>query len=386
MNYESASFAERQARFKTAFHKGTPDRVPVFPMIEQWAHFATGTSIVDSYTKDPAILVDCFRKLYEDVYVDVTYGTGNLKPVKLLDTVGNSLYKINETGVMIEGGKGATMEADEYAQLIANPSEFIMNVILPRKYPKLREKESAIETWHQGLKDVLDWLQYNAVANAGVEQELGVPIVVKGGTYIAPDVILDFFRDFQGIMVDIRRRPQDVLDACEAIYPMMINGAKSWTNPSDDGGIFMPLHLPTFLRPKDFAKFYYPYLKRTTEDLWKMGMPSIYYCENDWTPYLDLMQDMPEDGLTLGIFEKGDWKLIKEKLSKSFCFAGGLKLETLKLGTPEQCIDEAKWCLDNLAPGGNYIYCTDINLCYAKDAKLENLAAVTNWVHENGKY
>lgn len=386
MEYKNASFEERQTRFKKAFHRETPDRVPVFPLIEQWANFATGTGIIDSFTKDPAILVECFRKLYENVYVDVTYGTGNLKPVNLLNTVGNSLYKIDETGVMIEGGKGATMKDDEYPEFIADPNKFIMDVILPRKYPKLQNKETAIETWHQGLLDVLGWLKYNAVANAGVENDLHVPMVVKAGTYVAPDVILDFFRDFNGIMVDIRRRPQEVLDACEAIFPMMINGARSWTNPSDDGGVFMPLHLPTFLRPKDFDKFYWPYMKRTTVELGKLGMPSIYYCENDWTPYLDTVEDMPQDELILGIFEKGDLKKIKERLSKSFCFAGGLKLESLKLGTPEQCIDEAKWALDNLAPGGGYIYATDINLCYKNDAKFENVAAVTNWVHENGLY
>lgn len=386
MEYKNASFDERLTRFKKALHRETPDRVPVFPIIEQWANFNTGTSIIDSYSKDPQLLVDCFKKVYEDVYVDVSYGTGNLKPVKLLNTIGNSLYQITEKGVMIEGGKGATMEADEYSKLIADPKGFIMDEILPRKFPVLREKDTAVEAWHQGIHDVLDWLDFNAKANAGIEKETGVPIISKGGTYVAPDVILDFFRDFAGIMIDIRRRPQDVIDACDALFPMMIAGAKSWKNPDDSGGIFMPLHMPTYLKPKDFEKFYWPYMKKTAIELNKLGMPSIFYCENDWTPYLDIVSDMPQDCLIIGIFEKGDLRVIKEKLGKSFCIAGGLKLDTLRNGTVDDCIDEAKWCLDNLAPGGGYIFGTDINLCYKNDAKPENLAAVTNYVHENGVY
>ena len=63
-----------------------------------------------------------------------------------------------------------------------------------------------------------------------------------------------------------------------------------------------------------------------------------------------------------------------------------MRLHTLKSGTVEDCIDEAKWCLENLAPGGGYMFGTDVNLCYRNDAKLENVVAVTNWMHENGKY
>lgn len=385
---QNSLYKERMQRFQTAMRREIPDRVPVFPIIEQWANFATGTSIIDSYTKDPMILANCFIKLLNEkgVYVDVLYGTGNLRPVKLLETIGNSLYVISEEGVMIAGGKGETMRPEEYPDLIKDPRNFIMNTIIPRKFPVFRNKKTAIEAWHNGIKDILDWLSFNAKANTEIEKSVNAPIVCKASTNLAPDVLLDYFRDFVGISGDLRRRPQDVIDACDVLHPMMIGGAKgAWPNPSDEGVVFMPLHLATYLKPRDFEKFYYPYMKRTTQDLADLGYPVMYYCENDWTPYLDFMQDMPDCRL-MGLFEGGDLKLIKQKLKNHFCFSGGMRANNLKMGTVEDCIDNAKWCLDNLAPDGGYIFGLDINLCYRNDAKLENLVAVCNYIHENGKY
>lgn len=378
--------SEKLERFKAAMRKETPDIVPVFPIIEQWANFAMGVSIIDSYTKDPQILADCFKKLLSEVYVDVLYGTGNLRPVKLLRTIGNSLYHISEEGVMIEGGKGETMFAEEYEQLIKDPKDFITNTLLPRKFPVLQNEETAVDVWHQGIKDVAEWLEYNKTVNGILKEDLNIDVVCKSSANLAPDVLLDYFRDFVGIMGDIRRRPKEVLAACDALMPMLIGAAKaSWPNPSDEGVVFMPLHLATYLKPKDFAKFYFPYMKRQTEELWAAGYPVMYYCENDWTPYIDILQDMPDCHM-MGLFEGGDLKFIKEKLGHKFTFSGGMRLNNLKNGTVQDCIDNAKWCLDNLAPGGGYIFGLDINLCYRNDAKLENLVAACNYIHENGKY
>ena len=55
MAIKNPLYHERLKRFNTALNKGTPDIVPVFPIIEQWAQLVTGTSIKDSYTKDPML-------------------------------------------------------------------------------------------------------------------------------------------------------------------------------------------------------------------------------------------------------------------------------------------------------------------------------------------
>jgi hypothetical protein len=149
--------------------------------------------------------------------------------------------------------------------------------------------------------------------------------------------------------------------------------------------VFIPLHLPTYLRPADFEKLYFPFMKRMATDLIQSGYRVMFYMENNWLPYLDILQDMPE-GPIFGMFEYGDLKLIKEKVGSRFCVGGGMPVSLLKMGTKEQCIDAAKKCLDELAPGGNYVFGLDKNLLSKDDAKIENLAAVCEYVHVHGKY
>jgi hypothetical protein len=198
--------------------------------------------------------------------------------------------------------------------------------------------------------------------------------------------MLDFLRDFVGVSKDIRKRPDDFYAACDALYPIMFGMARStYPQPSEDGVVFIPLHLPTYLRPADFEKLYFPFMKRMATDLIQSGYRVMFYMENNWLPYLDILQDMPE-GPIFGMFEYGDLKLIKEKVGSRFCVGGGMPVSLLKMGTKEQCIDAAKKCLDELAPGGNYVFGLDKNLLSKDDAKIENLAAVCEYVHVHGKY
>lgn len=193
-------------------------------------------------------------------------------------------------------------------------------------------------------------------------------------------------RDFVGTSTDIRRHPQEFFNACEALHPLLLSLARiTYPNPGDEGVVFIPLHLPTYLRPKDFEKLYYPFLKRMTQDLFDSGHRPMIYCENDWEPYLDYLQDMP-DGEIYTIFEAGNLKKIKEELGHKFCIGGGMPVNLLKHGTEGQCIDAAKKCLDELAPGGGYVFSFDMNLNNKGDAKFENVAAVCNYIHTYGRY
>ncbi|MFZ7121618.1 MAG: uroporphyrinogen decarboxylase family protein [Eubacteriaceae bacterium] len=387
MTNNNPLYHERLKRFNTALKKQKPDIVPIFPIIEQWAQYQSGISIVDSYVKDPMLNFEAYKKIYDmGVYVDISYGTGNLIPIKMFNNFGGGIYKVDENGVQIKGSHGLTMEAEEYPDFINDAQGFIMEKILPRKYPVLNDKENAVELWYKSMQDFLDWLEFDAQTVAAIEEKCGVPVVCKGGTYLPPDVVLDFMRDFVGTSTDIRRHPQDFYDACETLYPLLVSLAKiTYPNPGEEGVLFFPLHLPTYLRPKDFEKFYFPFMKRMTEDVLNMGYRPMYYCENDWEPYLELLQDLP-DGDIYMLFEGGNLKKIKDKIGHKVCIGGGMPINILQHGSKEQCIDAAKKCLDELAPGGGYVFSCDMNLINKGDSKLENLIAVCDYVHTHGRY
>ncbi len=380
----SKIYNERLTRFNDAVACRTPDRVPVFPIIEQWANFYAGTSIRDSYLKDPRIEYETFRKVYDDIYVDVSYGTGNLIPLDMMDDFGEGIYVVSDKGVQIKGSQGCTMKPEEYPQLIADPEKFILETIVPRKYATAADSTNAVSHWGKGALGLVRWKLYEETAFQLIERKLNVPIVTRNATFLPPDIILDFLRDFAGASSDVRRRPQEFKEACAAMLPISYRVITE-TDPFKQGLVFMPLHFPTYLRPKDFEELYFPSMKGMAEKLLASGRRAMFYCENNWEPYLDIIKDLPGGGVYC-LFEHGDMKKYKDALQGKVCVGGGMPVDLLKNGTREECLDRAKWCLDELAPGGGYIFALDMNLLSPNDVNPENLAAVTHYIHFNGKY
>lgn len=381
-------YKEKLGRLNTAFAKGTPDRVPVLPIIETWAVFHAGEDIRDAYVNNPDTLVKAYRKINTDFYLDGILENGNLLPLKMMSNFGEGLYSLTDKGFVTKGSHGATMTPEEYPQLIENPLEFFANVVAPRKYPILKDDpEGNLLRFQKALGDFMEFNQFNGQVDARIENELGLPVLTKGAGFLTPDIVLDFLRDFVGVSTDIRRNPKEFYAACEAIFePSLAMVFGAYPIPDDRGVVFSPLHLPTFLRPKDFEKFYFPFMCKFVEELSvKRNYRIFFFMENDWTPYLDILQGLPDADI-IGLFEGGDLKKIKDSIGNKFCILGGMPLSALQLGTKEQCIDKAKKCLDLYAPGGNYVFSTDMNLLSLGDAKPENLAAVCEYIHENGKY
>ncbi|MCG1025844.1 MULTISPECIES: uroporphyrinogen decarboxylase family protein [Dehalobacter] len=382
-------YQEKLTRLNTAFKRGTPDRVPVLPIIETFGPYHAGVSVEDAYVKDPNILFQVYNKINEEFYLDGILENGNVLPLKMLSNFGEGLYTLTDKGFVIKGSHGQTMMPDEYEQLIANPFDFLVNVIIPRKFPVLKNDiEGNLGRLQKAVGEMMEFLHYNAVVDGRIENELGLPVLAKGLAILSPDMLLDYLRDFVGVSSDIRRKPQEFYAACEALFISSMEMAiGAYTTPEDNKGvIFVPLHLPTFLKPKDFEKFYFPFMSKFVDEVSvKRGYKIFFFMENNWMPYLDILQGLP-DGNIIGLFENGDLKKIKDSIGNKFCIVGGMPIDLLRLGTVEKCLDKAKECLQLYAPGGNYIFSTDKNLVSLNDAKPENLAAVCQYIHENGKY
>lgn len=290
---------------------------------------------------------------------------------------------------MTKGSAGVTMSPEEYPDLIKDPFDFLLSTAMPRKFDHIQSMSR--EEYAKTLRTVLlltgAFEIYDKTTIQIIEKYYQTPVVAKACMMIPQCIILDYLRDFAGISRDIRRQPEDVLAASNAMLDVILPALIPQGKPGKDGfsNVFIPLHLPTFLRPDDYKNYYQPTFKYVTQYLLDKGYNVVYFMEADWTPYLDYLQELPDGNITC-IFEVGDLVEIKKKVGNKVTVMGGMTTELLKTGTIQQNVDRAKWCLDNLAPGGNYIYGTDINLVYKDDAKIENLIAATQYVHEYGVY
>ncbi|HCX63852.1 MAG TPA: uroporphyrinogen decarboxylase, partial [Eubacteriaceae bacterium] len=149
--------------------------------------------------------------------------------------------------------------------------------------------------------------------------------------------------------------------------------------------VFNPLHLPTFLGPKQFGKHYWPSYKKVLLAIHEMGGKVLAMLEGDWHNFYEFLQELPKSML-IGAVEKDDLAVVKKEVGDTITLVGGVPLSMLRHNSKQQCIDETKRVLDHCAPGGGFIFANDKSLLSPGDIKIENLIAVNQYVKENGTY
>ena len=385
-------YEQRIRRFDDVMNRKLPDRVPVVPNMNTWMYQFAGISVKKAFTEDADEIFRAAKYMTEQIPMDALMSTSNTVPLNLAKKVGEGIYTCSDNGVQIKGSGGHLMEPEEYGLLAEDPMKFFANVLIPRKFEIFRgaSTEKKAEIIKQAYADNQAFIKYNQGPNGRIEKELGMPLIVRGTNFLSPDIVLDYLRDFVGISLDVRRHSQQLLEACLSLYDYIMEMFNYTATPPDRKVLFSPLHLPTYLRPRDFARLYLPFMKKYLEEMAvKRGYSIYFFMENNWMPYLDLLKELPENTKFVGLFETGnidDLAEIKRRLGSRIIVMGGMSVDTLRFGTKDEVIDSAKKCLDLLAPDGGYIFSTDKTLMTMNDGTPENVIAACEYVTENGKY
>ncbi|KPU45655.1 uroporphyrinogen decarboxylase (URO-D) [Oxobacter pfennigii] len=303
-----------------------------------------------------------------------------------LEILGAVSTRMSASG-FIQHPEVTTMTPEDYDDFIKTPYDCIQEKIIPRLYPNLDTNpiRRAI-VLSMAVKAATDARARHGAVSAKLGEKYGFYSVPAqyGSRSTAPlDLIADYPRGFKGIMQDIKRIPDKVAAACEAILPMAVHYATPAVK-SHLGSAFMPGHMPTFLRTSEFEKLFYPSFSKLIHALAEKGQAFYVFCEDNWMRYLDYLYELPQG--TRLLFEYGDPQLVKDKLGKKHIISGFYPLTYLKTATKQQCIDKAKELIDILAPGGNYYFNFDKSALTLDSINLENFYAVLEYVYENGAY
>jgi hypothetical protein len=214
--------------------------------------------------------------------------------------------------------------------------------------------------------------------------ELGLVELAQGGMYNPVDIILDFLRDFRGMAQDVKRCPELVRDAGLAIMDWLLEVA-TMNPPNPDKFITIPMHLPTFLRPKDFEKVYWPSWKKFAEELTSRGYKIFYLFEGNYEHLHEYIQELPKNKVA-AMFEHDDLQLVKKNLGDTLCIVGGMPTSMLYYKTKEECIAHVKHVIDTVAIDGGFILSADKPMLSPTDGTLENFKAVNEFAHNYGVY
>jgi hypothetical protein len=408
------AYKERATRLKDVIQlKKLPDRVPVLPITSFFPAFYGGITPQEAmYDYDK--LYAAYKKFILDFEPDVNIGAGNPCPGKVFDILDYKLYAWPGHGVSPNSTyqclEAEYMMADEYDALIQDPSYFFTTTYFPRVFGKLEAfkmlpnfanvqeivfvplnvipfglppVQEAYKALFEAGAEGLKWAEVNGAFNKEMT-ELGFPSIFGGFSKVPFDVVGDTLRGTRGIMVDIYRQPDKVIEAMEAITPMMINMGISAVKMSGAPGVLIPLHKGAdgFLSDAQFKKFYWPCFKKLLEGLIEEGCIPFSFVEGGYNTRLEVIKDIPK-GKTIWSFDRTDMAKAKKILGGVACIGGNVPTDLLAVGTPQQVKDYVKNLIDTCAEGGGYIMSNGVA---ADEVKAENVKMMIDFTKEYGVY
>ena len=380
---------ERAANTHAVYNNKIPARVPVAASLNYFAMSQyAGVDPREAYW-NVSLLEDATDELCALIPSDgMLLNRAILNPNKY-QALGSQSIVMGSTGFM-QHPNTHMMEAEDYDAFIEDPYATIVEVCVPRTYKSLDFRKDPA----RAMAAVTQCLQISGKAGSEygalskkMADKYGYPAMVGygGGGYAPLDILTDQLRSFSGMSSDIRRHRGKVKAALDAIYPLNYKkGLPNLDAYTRDATIFFPLHMATFMREKDFEELWWPYWLRQITDYASLGVRSGGFLEDDWTRFIDYLQDAPTGSYYT--FEYGDPKLFKEKLGKKYVLGGGFPLKNLTVCTKSEVIDKTKEWLDIMAPGGQYSFGFDKGALALADVNIENLKAVIETVVEYGVY
>ena len=379
-------FDQRLARYQAAIALEPVDRVPLATGSNYFAEVYAGFS-KQEIIYDPEKWLASELKFAKDFpVIDVLRDNRIYAP--LYDALGNRNYKLPgrdlKPDTQFQFVEKDYMKAEEYDELIDNPTAFLITKICPRLHGEL-DGDYTVR-------------QANALVKAGLAQatlgghmrrrtqaladECGMPQPMAG-FFLAPlDALSDTLRDMKGIMMDMRRRPDKVLAACDALADEMIAIALATADPLRRWPIFVPTHKAMFLSPKEYDHFYWPSFKKVLQTLIEAGHTVRAYLEGNQDAHAHHFKELPKGKILCDIDNQSDIFKVREILKGHQCVAGGIQDSMMIISTPDQVRARVKHLCETIGREPGFILSGGCNWPY--DTKPENFRALCEAVEEYG--
>jgi uroporphyrinogen-III decarboxylase len=406
------AYKERATRLGKAIRGEEPDRVPVQLPSGNFAAYYVGSTL-QKVMYDYDELRRAWIKFIHDFDMDTYRGPGLVHAARVLEILDYKLYKWPGHGLSpdVKGYQfveGEYMMADEYDALMKDPSDFSFRVLMPRMSGALEplkkfapfssmlgrptnmvptfmrpDVQAAFQALIDAGKEMSKWRE--AVRACDREAlAVGLPSIQGGGAAAPFDTIGDALRGTQGIMMDMYRQPEKLLEAMDFIADMNIERAIEGVNASGGITAWFALHKgdDTFMSPKQFETFYWPTLRKVIMALINEGIMVSLFAEGKYLKRLEVIKELPK-GWSIWHFDQTDMATAKKVLGDTACIMGNIPTSLMCYGTPQEVKDYCRKLIEICAPGGGYILTGGAS---PTETNAENLRAVMDAAKEYGVY
>ncbi len=408
------AYHTRIQRFVDVYKVGEPDRVPVFLPVGALPAYLYGSdyrTVMYDYTK----ATEAWLRFNEEFECDHLVSPAMLLPGKLYERLGYKLYAWPGHGMPDSANgyqyvEGEYMKAEEYDDLIKDFSGFLMRTFMPRAFGALESFSTLqplinvielptfyflpyaspeVQAAQQALIDVgkhlAEWAQFVGAFNMR-GMSLGFPPESTMTFCKAPfDYLGDTLRGTKGIMMDMYRRPDKLLEALEIVTSMCIKNVISTLNNAKGLAAVFPLHKGAdgWMNEKQFDKFYWPSLKRVIDAFINEGILVTLFAEGAFNTRLERVNEFPK-GAVHWMFDRTDMALAKKVLGDKCCISGNVPSSLLVAGSPGEVKENCRKLIETCAPGGGYILTS--GTADLTEAKPENIRAMIEAAKEYGVY
>ena len=410
----AAAYRERVTLLKDAIQlKQTPSRIPICPSVGFFPIQYAGVTMYDAMY-DYDILTRAWEKYCHDFTPDTYNAPTTVVPGKLLDILDFKLGRWPGRGVSKELEyqyvEKEYMKADEYQDLIDDPTGFFMNTYFPRIFGALKPLEkmpllppvneipcippamfpfgtekvqSAFKLLMQAGEETLKWRDAVHRLNGSVMGK-GYPAFSGGFTKAPFDVIGDTLRGTREVVMDIYRRPDELMEACERLTPFMVKSGVASAEATGHIMPFIPLHKGAdgFMSDEQFRTFYWPTLRKVIIGLVNEGIVPQLFAEGGYNQRLETICDVPK-GKTVWWFDLTDMARAKETVGQVACIAGNVPLSLLCTATPDDVKAYCKNLVDVAGKDGGFILSTGAGM---QGSKAENVKAMIDFSRQYAVY
>ena len=266
------------------------------------------------------------------------------------------------------------MKADEYDDFLFDPTGYYLHTYLPRVASAFEGFDEMpvlpglhyfrMVTGIRGFAKPRVRESFEKIIKAAEESErlmqrhqdftdrmtqLGYPLG-NGSAGVSPyDFIADYFRGARGMMTDIFRNKDKLLQLLDKasvfLLRMIIANARASGNPI----VFIPIHWApdAFMSDKQFREFWWPPFRKMLIGLIDAGLIPMPLWEADCTRRLEIIKDVPP-GKCIYWFERTDMVKAFEVLGDVVALLGNLSPSLMTTGQPHEVDAAVKHLVDNV--------------------------------------
>jgi len=369
--------------FRDADSFRTPDRIPLYTHSSLW-HFLdagfTSDEACRSYDKmmksqlehidkyDPDMIIKCNRNPFP---IKDQFGASSA----YLETKGG-LNAINEAFLLPEDYE--EIAKGNYHKVVWEHAVFRKfdqaDQISPEEYAR---RSLTLREWDENMAKISD-----AVYARGVVEVTDT----KYFCVLFFETLFNSFRGIKSMAMDLRRCPDQIDEACEYMdaltFDPIIEDFKTNDYPEGTGYVFdafSNLLGHVILNRKQFERYMAKPYKKLLDVVEEKGLTWYNFSESSWKRFGDFFNQYKKGTVAMQV-ESDDIYDMRECFP-NIALWGGLPVDVLGNGTPEECVDAAKKAVETLGQDGGFVLMPNKMLSYTYDCKPENLAAVSAYVH-----